>query len=56
MPPLLGFIVCLYIWWSLQTPAKIAGFLWLILGIVYCGFKTNFFTRQLEMDVAPVEE
>ncbi len=56
LPPLLGFVVCLYIWWSLQTPAKIAGFIWLILGAVYCGFKTNFFRQRLEMDGAPVDE
>lgn len=32
VPPVLGFIVCLYIWWSLRTPAKVAGFVWLAVG------------------------
>jgi putrescine importer len=33
--PLAGFAVCLYIWLSLRTPAKIAGFAWLVCGAVY---------------------
>lgn len=32
VPPLLGFLVCLYIWWSLRTPAKLVGFAWLAIG------------------------
>jgi putrescine importer len=30
--PLLGFVVCFYIWWSLRTPAKLVGFAWLAAG------------------------
>lgn len=48
LPPLLGFVVCVYIWWSLRTPAKVAGFLWLVLGLIYCAVKTNMFRRPLE--------
>ena len=33
--PLAGFAVCLYIWLSLRTPAKIAGGAWLVCGAVY---------------------
>ena len=33
--PLAGIAVCLYIWLSLRTPAKIAGFAWLACGAVY---------------------
>jgi len=35
LPPLLGFVVCFYLWYSLRTPAKIAGFVWLALGVIY---------------------
>ena len=30
--PLLGFLICLYLWWSLRWPAKLAGGLWLGAG------------------------
>jgi amino acid transporter len=39
VPPVLGFVVCLYIWWSLRTPAKIAGFVWLAIGGVMGYFR-----------------
>ena len=47
-PPLLGFLVCFYIWLSLRTPAIIAGFAWLLLGLAYCAFKTNGFREKLD--------
>jgi len=33
--PALGFLFCLGIWWSLATPAKIAGGIWFALGLIY---------------------
>jgi amino acid transporter len=33
--PSLGFLICLYLWLSLRTPAKIAGGVWLGAGLVY---------------------
>jgi amino acid transporter len=33
--PLLGFVVCLYLWVSLGRAAKIAGASWLVAGLVY---------------------
>lgn len=56
LPPLFGFLVCLYIWCSLQTPAKIAGVIWLLLGLIYCAFKTGFFRQRLEMDATAIDE
>lgn len=35
VPPLVGFVVCLYIWWSLRTPAKLIGAGWLAAGGLY---------------------
>jgi amino acid transporter len=56
LPPLLGFIVCFYIWWSLRTPAKVAGFLWLGAGTFYCAVKTDFFRRPLPVVFESTEE
>lgn len=41
--PALGFGFCLWIWLSLRTPAKIAGGLWLAVGIVYDAVRTRGF-------------
>ena len=48
LPPLLGFLVCFYIWASLRTPAKVVGLAWLATGILYGAWKTNWFRRPLE--------
>jgi putrescine importer len=34
-PPVIGFVVCFYIWLSLSPPAKIAGSIWLCVGLLY---------------------
>jgi putrescine importer len=39
--PLGGFIFCFYLWWSLRTPAKVAGGAWLIAGILYGAMRTR---------------
>jgi hypothetical protein len=48
VPPLLGFLICFYIWMSLRTPAKLAGFVWLATGIVYGAWKTKGFKKAIE--------
>ena len=45
--PLLGFVVCLYLWLSLRWPAKLAGGLWLAVGVVYGAIQTRGFKREL---------
>jgi amino acid transporter len=35
VPPVIGFVVCFYIWLSLSMPAKIAGTSWLLIGLAY---------------------
>jgi putrescine importer len=52
--PLLGFVICLYIWLSLRTPAKVAGFAWLAAGLTYGAWKTGGFTRNVQF-AAPEE-
>jgi amino acid transporter len=53
MLPVLGFLICLGIWLSLPTPAKIIGGCWLALGIIYDAIKTRGFrTKPAMVDFA----
>ena len=45
--PLLGFLICLYLWLSLRWPAKVAGGIWLGAGMCYGAIKTKGFRRNL---------
>jgi amino acid transporter len=52
--PVSGFVVCGFIWWSLSPPAKIAGTIWVALGIMYGAWKTSGFRKQMSFE-APAE-
>jgi hypothetical protein len=41
--PLLGFAVCLFLWLNLTGKAKLAGFGWLALGVLYLSVLTRGF-------------
>lgn len=43
--PAVGFIFCLWIWWSLPRPAKIVGCFWLAGGLIYSGIMTRGFRK-----------
>jgi len=45
--PLLGALICFYLWFSLRWQAKLAGGVWLLAGIVYGMIKTRGFKRDL---------
>jgi amino acid transporter len=47
--PLLGFLFCAVIWWGLAAPAKIAGSIWLVAGVVLIGFRSNWFRDPLNL-------
>jgi putrescine importer len=49
--PVLGFFICGFIWWNLSPPAKIAGSIWLAVGIIYGAWKTSWFSKQMSFDV-----
>lgn len=52
--PLLGFLICLYLWLSLRWPAKLAGGIWLGAGVLYGAIKTRGFSRNLvSFDLPP---
>ena len=45
--PILGFIICFLLWLNLSRPAKIAGVVWMVLGIAYGAFRTRGFKAEL---------
>lgn len=47
LPPVLGFVICAFIWWNLSTPAKVAGSVWLAVGIAYGAWRTRGFRGEL---------
>jgi putrescine importer len=51
--PIVGFVVCGGLWWSLSTPAKILGGIWMIAGILFGAWKTRLFREELSFEVPP---
>ena len=45
--PILGFSICLLLWLSLSRPAKIAGVVWMGVGIGYGAVRTRGFKAEL---------
>jgi putrescine importer len=51
--PIVGFVVCAGLWWSLSTKAKILGTIWMIAGIAFGVWKTRGFREQLSFEAPP---
>ncbi len=49
--PMVGFFVCLGLWWNLSVPAKIVGTIWMAAGIAFGVWKTKWFREPLSFDV-----
>jgi putrescine importer len=49
--PVVGFFVCLGLWWNLSVPAKIVGTIWMVAGIAFGAWKTKWFREPLSFDV-----
>jgi putrescine importer len=47
--PAVGFLFCLWIWWSLPKPAKIVGSTWFVCGFIYETLMTHGFRQKLVM-------
>ena len=45
--PLIGLLVCAFLWWNLTPPARNAGLLWLAIGTAYGYYSTNGFSKPL---------
>ena len=56
LPPVLGFFICGFIWWNLSPPAKIAGAIWLVVGIAYAAWRTRGFRNNVMQFEVPAEE
>jgi len=41
--PLIGFVFCFVIWLNLNIIAKTVGGIWFAVGLLYVGYKTNWF-------------
>jgi hypothetical protein len=54
--PLVGFVFCGYLFYGLSWKAKIAGGVWLGLGLIYGGIRTRGFQRELVTFDAPPED
>jgi amino acid transporter len=53
--PLVGFVFCGWIWWNLSPPAKIAGTVWVAVGIAYGAWKTSGFRKEMSFEIPPEE-
>ncbi len=47
--PMLGFLICLYLWVSLAWAALCVGVAWLTLGVLYGAWRTSWFRKPLEL-------
>ncbi|HEV3205896.1 MAG TPA: APC family permease [Terriglobales bacterium] len=56
VPPLAGFFICLLLWLNLSRPAKIAGAVWMGVGILFGAIKTRGFRSNLIDFELPPEE
>jgi putrescine importer len=56
IPPVVGFLICLLLWLNLSNPAKIAGSIWMALGIAFGAWKTRGFRGDLVNFDIPSEE
>ncbi len=55
LPPILGFAICLGLWWNLSRPAKVAGSIWMALGVAYGIWKTRGFRTSMNFELPPEE-
>src|SRR5271170_3350212 len=56
IPPVAGFFICLLLWLNLSSPAKIAGTVWMVVGIAFGAWKTKGFRSNLVDFELPPEE
>jgi hypothetical protein len=45
--PASGFLICLLLWWNLNPNAKIAGTIWMLVGLAYGAIRTRGFRAEL---------
>jgi putrescine importer len=56
LPPVLGFLICFFLWLSLSTKAQIFGMAWMAVGIGFGAWKTRGFRGNLiDLELPPEE-
>jgi hypothetical protein len=53
--PGLGACVCAYLWFSLSTRAKMVGFVWLAIGLIYLAVLTRGF-KEAPKELASLQD
>jgi putrescine importer len=56
IPPILGFIICFFIWVHLSNLALVAGAIWMAVGIAFGAWKTRGFRGDLVNFDLPAED
>ncbi len=56
VPPVLGFIICFFIWIHLSKMAMIVGSVWMLAGIAYGAWKTKGFQSELVNFDVPADQ
>ncbi len=54
--PASGFLICLLLWWNLNPNAKIAGTIWMLVGLAYGAIRTRGFRAELVTFGIPAEQ
>jgi putrescine importer len=54
--PLCGFLVCLALWLSLNPYSKLAGVIWMVLGVGFAAVRTRGFRDSLTLFEVPAEK
>jgi amino acid transporter len=47
LPPVLGFVICFFIWLNLSTASKVVGAIWVLAGMLYGAYRTKGFKSEL---------
>ncbi len=51
IPPIVGFVVCGILWWTLSSQAKIVGGVWMAVGVAFGIWKTRWFREPLSFEM-----
>lgn len=53
LPHVLGFLICLTLWWNVSAPAKIVGSTWMAIGLALVLWRTRGFRVPLTLEIPP---
>jgi len=54
--PVLGFFICMLLWFSLSWHAKVLGIAWMLVGLAYGAYNTRGFRRELVNFEIPADD